>query len=265
MDEDDYDDDERLHAPEFGPGDLARALASLTMLGDDPYLSMQATNVGAVDNFLNGLEAQVLREFGEEDGTPTTAFFLQAQTQMWIFAVYELVRTWRERARNMVNWSDNKVLEQKIAQYRAPLRYVHHGREMFAKRLERLRDQPELVQALKDDLLKTEQPFIWMELLRMTLAKHEVAKVPGSIAYAPGYGRIDRFTGSIQYEISNDFAVFGTLSRRQIADSFRALPANSLPTPAEQKAFRDFVSTVRSKDDPFPFDDDVPRAESEQG
>ena len=169
MDEDDYHDDDRLHPPEFGPGDLTRALAGLTMLGDDPHLSMQASNVGAVDNFLNGLEDQVLREFGAEDGTPTTAFFLQAQTQMWIFALYELVRTWRERARNMVNWSDNKVLDQMITKYRAPLRYAHHGREMFAKRLERLKDHPEVVQALRNDLLKTEQPFTWMEVLRMTL------------------------------------------------------------------------------------------------
>lgn len=261
MDEDDNHDDERLHPPEFGPGDLARALTSLTMLGDDPYLSMQASNVGAVDNFLNGLEAQVLREFGEEDRTPSTAFFLQAQTQMWVFAVYELVRTWRERARNMVNWSDNKLLEQKIAQYRAPLRYVHHGREMFAKRLERLKDHPEAVQALRDDLLKTEQPFTWMELLRMTLAKHEVAKVKGSIAHAPGYGRIDRFTGSIQYEISNDFAVFDVLSRRQIANSFRALPAMSVPTAEEQRTYKELVDTIRSREDPFPFEQDVPSAD----
>lgn len=256
MDEDDYQDDDRLHPPEFGPGDLTRALAGLTMLGDDPYLSMQASNVGAIDNFLNGLEDQVLQEFGEEDGTPTTAFFLQAQTQMWIFALYELVRTWRARAQDMINWSDNKRLDQKIAEYRAPLPYTHHGRQMFAKRLERLKEQPELVQALRDDLLRTEQPFTWMEVLRMTLAKHEVAKVKGSIAFAPGYGRIDRFTGSIQYEISNDFAIFDVVSRRQIANSFRALPTSTLPTLEEQRTFKEYMKTIRSKDDPMPFDSD---------
>lgn len=256
MEEDDDYYDERLHPPAFGPGDLALALSGLSMLGDDPYLSMQASNVGVVDNFLNGLEDRVLQEFGEEDGTPTTAFFLQAQTQMWIFALYEVVRTWRERARNMVSWSDNKVLDQMITKYRTPLRYVHHGREMFAERLERLKNDPEVVQALRDDLLKTEQPFTWMEVLRMTLAKHEVAKVRGSIAYAPGYGRIDRFTGSIQYEISNDFAVFDTLSRRQIANSFRAIPAASVPTSEERRSFKEYIDAFRSGDDPMPFEGD---------
>ncbi|MDB5586201.1 MAG: hypothetical protein JWP26_1171 [Devosia sp.] len=235
----------------FGPGDLAQALMGLKMLGDDMYLSMQANNIGAIDNFLNAIETQVLRELIEGDGTPASAFFLQAQTQMWIFALYELLRTWRERADNMIKWRDNLVLDQMIDKYRQPLSYKHYGRERFAAQLQELKDDPRVVLALRNDLLKTERPFRWMELLRMSLAKHEVAKVKGSIAFAPGYGRINHENGSMQYEISTDFAVFDTLSRRQIANSFRSLPSMVVPTKAEAAEFRQLLKEMQALEDPF--------------
>ncbi|HEV2517909.1 MAG TPA: hypothetical protein VGV07_21840 [Devosia sp.] len=248
---DDFDYDDGHQEPSFEPYDLTAALLGLKMLGEDMYLSMQANNIGVVDNFLNDVESQTLQEMAAEDRTPTTAFFLQAQTQMWIFAVYELMRTWRQRASDMVKWHDNRLLDQMISKYRKPLRYKHYGREMFANQLQELKDDPAVVSALRADLLKTEQPFKWMELLRMTLAKHEVAKVPGSIAFAPGYGRISNWTGSIQYEISNDVAVFGTLSRRDIANSFRAVPTNPLPSESDMASFRQFLKDMNALEDPF--------------
>lgn len=261
MGRDAYEDepeDDRFSRPDFEPNALANALGSLNMLGDDVYLRMQATNVGLVDNFLNQLEAQVLREMVEQDGTPTSAFFVQAQTQMWIFALYELIRTWRGRSKQMVAWADNGILDKKVEEYRRPMSYKHHGREMFAISLDRLRTQPGLLQTLRDDLARTEQPFTLIEMLRMTLAKHEVAKVKGSIAYSPGYGRIDRFTGSIQYEISNDHAIFDTLTRRQIADMFRAIPKLEVPSEESRRSFRLFVESFKSNLNPFPFEEEAP-------
>jgi hypothetical protein len=62
---------------------------------DDAFLRMQAFNLSLVDHFVMRLELQLHRaRFNEEKGLGGDTAFLSAQTQMWIFAVYELLRTW---------------------------------------------------------------------------------------------------------------------------------------------------------------------------
>lgn len=99
---DDYDEpnDDRtwVEAATIDQGLLPNALRKLTLLGDDPFLSMQATNIGLVDAFLNILESRLMRERFAQDGTPLDTAFVLAQSQMWIFATYELLRTWKQRA-----------------------------------------------------------------------------------------------------------------------------------------------------------------------
>ncbi len=96
-----------LHADEpryvsptrIDPSALRQALFGLELLGDDPYLRMQAVNLGMVDVFLADLEVTVLRKHLEEESSYLAeAAFLSAQSQMWIFAAYELLRTWRQRS-----------------------------------------------------------------------------------------------------------------------------------------------------------------------
>ena len=41
------------------------------------------------------------------------------------------------------------------------------------------------------------------------------------IAIAPGYGRIDSWTGSLKYELGNGLYILDYISRRDIADSIR--------------------------------------------
>ena len=62
---------------------LRRALTDLNLLGDDPFLRMQAFNLGMIDGWLTGLEQGVLKALVREDGTPLPeAGFLSAQSQM---------------------------------------------------------------------------------------------------------------------------------------------------------------------------------------
>ncbi|MFL9927652.1 hypothetical protein PQR62_25525, partial [Herbaspirillum lusitanum] len=78
---------------------LPTALAKLHFFWDDMFLRSQANNVALVDKFLTELEYQNLRNLIDEERTPQGTYFLLAQSQMWIFAVYELLRTWDQRVR----------------------------------------------------------------------------------------------------------------------------------------------------------------------
>lgn len=76
--------------------ELRQALTGLPLLGDDMFLRMQAFNLTIVDQFLMQLESEVLQKLVQEERTPVPeAALLSALSQMWVFAAYELMRTWR--------------------------------------------------------------------------------------------------------------------------------------------------------------------------
>jgi len=103
----DSDDDDREHydgptyrLPEtIAQSELRAALDSLALFGSDPNFRNQAFNIALVDEFIMKLELNLLRQQFQEERTPIVeAAFVSAQSQMWIFAAYELMRTWRQRA-----------------------------------------------------------------------------------------------------------------------------------------------------------------------
>lgn len=223
--------------------ELINALTGLELFGDDPYLRMQAVNVAIVDIFLMQLESQVLAKLHGEERTPVPeAAFLSAQSQMWIFAIYELLRTWRQRVRDVQKWSDAGILAEKIAMYEAPLDYRHFGREHRAAQLKRVAEDPTILTSIADNLRAIHIPFRRIEALRINMAKHENAKERDSVAFAPGYGRINRWCGSLDYELSSGKYILGTLSRRDIAEELRSiLLIDKLPTQEELDSFDAFM------------------------
>src|SRR5258706_2878011 len=85
------------------------ALSSLPLF-DDIYLKMQATNLDVVDDFLEQQEHQLLEELFEQERTPIPiTVFVTALSQMWGFAVYELMRTWRQRVRDSLPSHERSV------------------------------------------------------------------------------------------------------------------------------------------------------------
>jgi hypothetical protein len=76
-----------------------------------------------------------------------------------------------------------------------------------------------------------------MNMLRMSLAKHEVASVRDSVAFAPGYGRINRWCGAIDYELSWDVGVFDTVNHRDFADGLRGMWRREPQTAQELAGF----------------------------
>lgn len=113
----DLDGESEFGQPEeIDPTALNAALCNLQLLGNDPFLRMQAFNLSMVDQFIGDLERQLLQKLIDEERTPLPdAAFLSAQSQMWLFAVYELLRTWRERAHEMLKWAHNGGLQLKLA------------------------------------------------------------------------------------------------------------------------------------------------------
>ena len=240
--EDFHDDGPRYgDVSELDGMEIPTALQGLTLFRE-PYLSMQAFNLAIVDGFLNGLEQQVLRRLFDEDRTPIDdAMFLNAQSQMWIFAAYEVMRTWRQRAKDVIKWHDNGGLQLKLAALEEDQGFRHPGNESRAAMLRDVSAAPKLVDGLRDDLKRTHVLFARMEYLRVSLAKHEVSGKAKMLAIAPGYGRINSWCGALDYELNNGRYILGYINRRDIADSLRAIRSLPVPSDEELESFDAFM------------------------
>jgi hypothetical protein len=267
MEPEDYIEDHDENVPNYrDPGDigameLRQGLRSLRLLGDDAFLGMQAFNLALVDHFIMELELKLHRaRFNEEDGLTGDTAFLSAQTQMWIFAVYELLRTWRERAKDVVKLAKNGGLQLKADALDRKLPFAHPARQMRAEQLRRIIKTPALLDDVARDLRRTHILFSQLAHIRVALAKHEVGGKRNSVAHAPGIALFDRWNGSLEYEIGHEGAILGTLNRRDIAESLRALADVSNPPSDEDLAsFDEFM-----KGPPADFWDDEPEGEAKK-
>lgn len=242
--EEDADNPRYRRPGEIDPSELRDALTRLHLFGDDPTLRMQAFNLALVDEFVTGLEYDVLKKLIDEEATPIPeATFLSAQSQMWIFAAYELMRTWRQRANDIIKWAASSGLETKLEALERDVGYQHFGRQFRAMQIKRVIDDPTIVDRLKDDLKRIHILFARMEALRISIAKHEVSGRRNSVALMPGYGRINQSCGSLDYELENGAYSMGYFSRRDIADGIRALATHTtVPTDED---LRDFDAYMR--------------------
>jgi hypothetical protein len=181
---------------------------------DDLFLSMQGQNVMVVDLCLRQLEADLLREFAETDHTsylPTV--IVNALSQMWIFAVYELLRTWRQRIDDL----EREVQKPTASDSRrSSLAGLH-----YEKQLKDLRMNPDYAKELSEARTRMQPLFKQIEALRMNLAKHEVPKMYGVDAFQPGYGRMDLMSGSISWQIDLGNNSVQIVTRREIADELK--------------------------------------------
>lgn len=244
MNSDDDGASEIPRSPDQIPSwELERALADLTLM-DDLFLRMQITNLTVTDQVLMGLEQQVLHRLVDEERTPVDdTIILLAFSQMWLFGAYELLRTWRQRAKDFEKLHTNGGIDLKITALAARGPKVHPVRDVRIEQLKRLRDDPGVIKAIRDDLRRTHIPFRLLETLRVSLAKHEVSGKKNALPHAAGYGRINRYTGSLDFEISMDHIILDVVSRRGIADAIRAFSDESpLPDDDTIKAFDDYIS-----------------------
>ena len=202
---------------------------------DDVYLGMQARNIPVVDfTFIRPLEQEAVRQYHERERTPTDLLIpLSAMSQMWIFAVYEFFRTWRQIANSLLTAHDELkalapneqelFIEQKIEHAKQKERYVNTAPVWHASRWENLRDS-DFIDSIRQFRDKNEPVFRLTESLRVTLAKHEIPKTQGYVAEAPGYGRMDQLTGSMYWFVNFKDGSSIKVDRREIANLLFGLP-----------------------------------------
>jgi hypothetical protein len=91
----DQQDDDNIPPPEQLP-DLFDVLRQLPHMFSDLYLQMQCRNISITDQSLNPMEEQLLVQKIDFEHTPLPEMFLlSAWSQMWVFAFFELMRTWK--------------------------------------------------------------------------------------------------------------------------------------------------------------------------
>lgn len=250
--DDEHDDDSLQYRErqDIVQHELVDGLSSLRLLGDDPYLRMQVFNLSIVDQFIMELEELVLAKLLHEERAPIETTFLSAQSQMWIFAAYEILRTWRQRAREVLRLGMSGGLTVKLAELKKDEGFQHIGREIRADQIQGILDDPGAIAKIEEDLRVAHIPFANIEYIRVALAKHEVRGKKNSIAYAPGYGRINQWSGSLDYQLESGRVILGNISRRDIADELRALTdRKKIPTAVDLDDFDKFMKGPH--DDPF--------------
>lgn len=210
---------------------ITTGVKKLPFFEDDIFLGMQAINIGLIDQLITKYEYELLREYNQIEKTPNSTMAVSALSQMWIYALYEVLRMWiaRKRKFNSLQEDEKKLNEwlkdkdidddsnltaniQKIQM----LRFVND--KDYRKRIDKTHQNLEKI-------------FHAVELIRINLAKHEAPKDNKAVPKSPGYGRINEWCGSLDFQlleknknytdiVDND-SYYTTLSRRDIADALR--------------------------------------------
>ena len=233
------------------PIGIEEALEELPLF-DDLYLHMQALNLDLVDRFLMDQEDALLLEYMENERTPSfSATFVSALSQLWLFGLYELLRTWRQRGKDVLRW-DKEFRSVPESERQARLQKEKRSFETRSatpgvadgfswQAYERVAVDEAFGETVKRALDRTERLFRRIEAFRITLvlAKHELPKTKNSFARAPGYGRIDMASGSISWEVVLSGREVDRISRREIAEECRRLAHDAepviLPEPIQEK------------------------------
>lgn len=224
---------------------LSDGLRSLAGFDQNPFLRMQAFNLNLVDDVLNNLEQEVHEQMLNEQLDREKAALLSALSEMWILSAYEIQRTWRQRAGEIVSLAECGGLQMKADHLSQDLGFRHFDKELRVKQLRAAITQPGTVDTAKLDLDRTYMNFKRLEFLRIALAKHEVPKKGAKnkpIAFAPGMARINRHCGSMEWELSNGGMIIGEITRREVAECIRFIPETEVPSQEDIESFNAYMS-----------------------
>jgi hypothetical protein len=200
-------------------------------LCDDLWLGMKARNIAIIDQgYLRPLELEVLQEMGRNDTVPLhLSMALGGLSEMWVFYLYEFLRTWRKKAEQIIKLADQyertkpakraKLNAANVEAAKGKEKFTHGAISSHSEDIARIGD-PTFVKAVKDYYNGIEGLFSCAEALRVTLAKHEVPKSAGLIAESPGYARLNMMVGSHYWHFVNKEGGLERLDRRELANMF---------------------------------------------
>lgn len=200
---------------------ITSKLRWLPIFREDLWLGMQAMNVGIADSVITEHEYALLREYSEIERTPLeSAMAVSALSQMWVYGLYEVLRMWRDRRFQLKKLFENGGIELKIASLPDddPLNMSVNIRR---EQLERYRSDLAYRESIDKTWNLMEPIFRMVELFRINLAKHCAPGKDGALPRAPGYGRINRWCGAMDYELLDRDGYYQFMNRRDIADALR--------------------------------------------
>ena len=180
----------------------------------------------------------MLNQWLEEEKFPAMdAMYLVAISQCWVFGIYEILRTWRQLATEVVEHAEacgalgndpeiaSKIIalrEKRSAKPSRPDTTEALHDKMYVDHLRRAESDPEWVQSIREakEGLKPRK----LEALRITLAKQEVPGAgKGSKAYMPAYTRGNQTTGSMMWLIEFKDGTSEFIDRQALADELGGL------------------------------------------
>ena len=214
-------EDEYAHPEQINFSKIHENLRSLALF-DDTFLNMQAMNLAIIDKFITEQEYLLLQEYIEKEKTPLQqSLFVSAQSQMWMFATYELLRTWRSKCDKLLKWKQNGSIDlilSNLDQDRLNL-----AANIQRQHLERLRDDPEFTAKIRSDRYASDNLFTLVRDIRVTLAKHQLPGKDNKLPRAPGYGRIHALCGALDFEVEYSDGSITFINRRDIANELRRM------------------------------------------
>jgi hypothetical protein len=205
--------------------------SEIPFCADDVWLGMQARNIAMVDlAIIRGIEGQALAAYMERERTPSDILMpLSALSQMWVFSLYEFLRTWRQRARGIIriHQAGYRLAEEmrddhfrkQVESAKVKEEHVKFAFALPSDFVAKASDE-KFIRSVEDYQTKTEGLFHDAEALRVTLAKHEIPKTKGFVAETPGYGRMEYLNGSIYWFIVLRDGSQLKVCRRELADMF---------------------------------------------
>jgi hypothetical protein len=199
---------------------IANDFRFLPFYRDDLFFGMQAMNIGIIDPNITQYEYNLLETYIEKERTPSfEAMTVGAFSQMWIFALYEVLRLWRERKYEFSKLYKNGGIDSKLKSLNSDdmnITLLDRRRQ-----LEKYRDDQSFRDEVEYCWAQLETVYRMIELFRMNIAKHAAPGKSNAIPMAPGYGRINMLCGALDYELIIDKESYELLNRRDVADSLR--------------------------------------------
>ncbi|AKR42217.1 hypothetical protein [Methylophilus sp. TWE2] len=205
---------------------ITMGLKRLPFFKDDIYLGMQAINVGVADSVITQLEYELVTEYHETERTPIeTSMAVSALSQMWIYGLYEVLRMWRDRKFQFEKLFQNSCIDLKVDSMSSD-ETLNITIETRKKQLQRFNQDEDYRKRITEVWELLSPVYRMTELIRINLAKHCAPGKDGMVPRAPGYGRINRWCGAMDFELIEKDGYYTTLNRRDIADALRAVIAN---------------------------------------
>lgn len=207
-------------------------------LCDDLWMGMQIRNIAVVDlSVIRPMEAEMLALWYQTERTPAEITVLSGISQMWLFSLYEFFRTWRQKAKHIIKVADEyqTVQPRKREKFLKGILDVAVSKHKFVQKVPRFYvgqlskiPNEDFVKCVRDYLARTEELFTHISHARMVLAKHEIMGAQGFMAEAPGYGRLNTFTGSMYWQYTLKDETVDVLDRRSVANAFLGLEESDM-------------------------------------